>query len=95
LNKSLQHGEKIERIFMQERNAPSPIEEQLLLFYALKKGGLDFLTNEQCNDFKKKILLFSKEKYPRLVDVLKEDRELNSQEGELLRTCVAKFFESY
>jgi len=93
LNKRLRHGEKIERIFMQEKNKPSPIEEQLLLFYALQKGALDIITNEQCYYFKSNILEFAKKKHPGLVSALKKNKELTPEERDSLKGCVVEFFE--
>ena len=53
VNARLKHGEKVERIFMQDKSHPSSIAEQLILFYALREGILDNLSVDDCEDFKR------------------------------------------
>jgi len=92
LGKRLRHGEKVEEIFIQEKNSPSPLAEQLLLFYALREGILDVLSNERCNDFKKNILEFARKNFPDVPEKLEEGKELTTGDKTVLNACLVKFF---
>jgi len=92
LNKRLAHGEKIERIFIQENNRPSPIAEQLILYYALNKGALDIISNEKCEDFKANILSFARKNFPSLVNKLDEEKQLTDEDKNQLNKCIVMFF---
>jgi len=88
----LRHGEKIERIFIQDRNKPSPIEEQTILFYALKEGALDVLSDDRCDEFKKGILAFAKKASPALVKKLAASEKLTAEDKAELKGCIVSFF---
>ncbi len=92
LNARLRHGEKIERILMQEKNRPSSIAEQIILFYALKKGALDDISNEACEDFKMNILRFAEKNYPELTQKLERATEWTPEERTELNECIVGFF---
>jgi len=87
----LKRGEKIERIFIQEQNAPSPIEEQLILFYALRRGVLDAFPYEKCEDFKRNILKYARQKMPDVCETLAQERELSNYDRERLNECILDF----
>ena len=87
----IRHGEKIERVFIQAQNRPSPIAEQLILFYALKKKVLDQLTNIKCDNFKKGIFEFAKKKIPDVIKSLEEEKEFTTHTMEKLDECIADF----
>ncbi len=92
MTKRLKHGEKIERIFMQERNSPSSLGEQIMLFYALREGILDLISNEDCDYFKANILSFAKENYPKLVSMLDAGMPVGDEIMLELKTCILRFF---
>lgn len=92
LNKRLAHGEKIERILIQENNKPSEIAEQLILYYALNKGVLDAISDEKCEDFKANILSFARKNFPSLVNKLDEEKKLTDEDKSRLNECIVMFF---
>jgi F-type H+-transporting ATPase subunit alpha len=92
LTNRLRHGEKIERIFMQERNSPSPIAEQIMLFYALKESALDILSNERCDYFKNNIFAYAKKNFPLLVEVLETGEAMTAEDKKRLKECIVRFF---
>jgi F-type H+-transporting ATPase subunit alpha len=92
LNARLRHGEKIERIFMQAKNHPSSIAEQIILFYALRKGALDDISNDMCEDFKMNILKFAQKNYPKLMLKLERAAEWTAQDRIELNECIVGFF---
>ncbi|MBL7069368.1 MAG: F0F1 ATP synthase subunit alpha [Candidatus Omnitrophica bacterium] len=92
LNLRLRHGEKIEQLLKQDRFSPSPIAEQLILFYALKKGALDAIPDAKCEDFKKGIYAFAQENFPDLVKSLEEGKTMTADDRKRLNECIVQFF---
>lgn len=60
----LRRGEVITEILNQDRQEPSPLEEQVLLLYALKLGLLDPLSPQVLKKFKKEILEYARTELP-------------------------------
>lgn len=87
----LRRGEKIERVFVQDKNCPSPIAEQALLFYLLDKKILDFLTDDRIEYFKKNIFPFFKKNYPDLSEKFKNEEGPAPDDEKKLRAAVVKF----
>lgn len=87
----LKHGEKIERIFMQDRASPSPIVEQIVLYYALSLGALDVLSNEKCDYFKDHIFGHVKSVIPGVVESIGKGEELSSQDEAELKRVITEF----
>ena len=87
----LAHGEKIERIFMQDKNSPSTIAEQIILYFALREGALDVLSNEKCDHFKGNILAYVKKKSPSLVENLERSEEMTAEDEKALRKHITDF----
>jgi F-type H+-transporting ATPase subunit alpha len=90
----LHHGEKVRQMFIQGRNVPMPLREQIVLFYALSQGMLDDLTIEECEEFKADIIQFVTQNHP---DVFAEiDKQLLTDElmeklGELIENYLKRF----
>ena len=92
LNKRLRHGEKIERIFIQENSRSSPAAEQLILYYALREGALDVISDEKCEDFKMNILSFAQKNFPSLVSKLDKQKQLTDEDKSQIKKCIVMFF---
>lgn len=87
----LRHGAKIERVFMQDKNSPSVLAEQVMLYFALNKGALDTLSNEQCDAFKKKIFDYAKEKIPETIANIEKGDEITPEDEGRLNGCITAF----
>ncbi|MCX5678711.1 MAG: F0F1 ATP synthase subunit alpha [Candidatus Omnitrophica bacterium] len=87
----LKHGEKIERIFMQDKNSPSSLAEQLILYFALETGALDILSNEKCDYFKKNILAFARQDIPAVVENMEKGAEMTAEDREAIKKCIMNF----
>jgi len=91
LSKRLARGEKIGRVFIQEKNRPSVPAEQLILYYALREGVLDVISDEKCEDFKANILTFAKNNFPALVKKMNEEKDLTDEDRRRLKKCISAF----
>lgn len=92
IDSRLRRGSIVEKIFVQAAASPSPISEQLIMFYALRKGILDDMPDYKCYRFKDNIYKIAKEKIPDVVDMLEKGRELSGLDRERLDECVLGFF---
>ena len=88
----LKRGEKLERIFIQDKNRPSPAAEQVLLFYALQKGVLDAVSDKKCDDFKANILSFANAVSPDLVRKLDARVDITPDDKREMNACIVAFF---
>ena len=87
----LKHGEKVQQVFIQEKNCFSPPEEQMLLFYALQQGVLDVLSPYEHEDFKRNIFDFTGQRFPMVIEKLKQ-HELTEDDKRGLDECLKAFF---
>lgn len=87
----LNHGEKLEKLFIQDRSSSSSISEQYILYYAFKEKILDKLTNEQLELFKKKISSFVGSAMPAAVKKMEMGVELTDGENKELKKCFMDF----
>ena len=85
------HGEKLERLFVQEKTSPSPMAEQYVLYFAFREKFLDKLTNEQLELFKKKVFPFIERAMPSLVQSLERGEALMEEESQKLKRQIADF----
>ena len=91
VNARLRHGEKLERLFIQERDCPSAIAEQYLLYFALREELLDKLSNEQFDQFKKGIFAFAGSALPLVVKKMEMGAVLTDEEEKELKKCMMDF----
>ncbi|MDD5225864.1 MAG: F0F1 ATP synthase subunit alpha [Candidatus Omnitrophica bacterium] len=91
INARLRHGEKLEKLFIQERDCPSSIAEQYVLYYAFKEKFLDKLTNEQFEHFKKKVFAFIASALPAVVKNMEMGLALTEQEEKELKNRLVIF----
>ena len=87
----LRHGEKLEKLFIQERNHPSSIAEQHVLYFAFREEFLDKLTNEQFELFKTNIFPFVRNAMPAVVENMEMGAVLTIEEERDLKKCMADF----
>lgn len=91
LTNRLRRGEKIERIFMQDKNSPSTVTEQAILYFALREGALDILSSAHCEHFKTNILAYARANSPALIEKIEKDAELTAGDKEALKKCIMNF----
>ena len=87
----LRHGEKLEKLFIQERDNPSSLAEQHILYFAFKNKFLDKLTGEQFDRFKKEIFSFVSGAMPSAIKKMETGEALTVEEEEELKRCLMDF----
>jgi len=91
VNASLRHGEKLEKLYIQERDSPSSLAEQYVFYYAFREKFLDKLTNEQFEQFKKKIFSFVENAIPAVVKKMEMGVALSGDDEAALKKCLVVF----
>jgi F-type H+-transporting ATPase subunit alpha len=92
---TLKRGEALSELFSQERNASSPLAEQIILLYALNKGLLDDLNVGRIKYFKNNVLFKLKKAYPRMISELSSgNMSLSDAVKETLDKFLADFLKA-
>jgi F-type H+/Na+-transporting ATPase subunit alpha len=91
VRKRLRRGEILTRLFIQGKNRPYSLEEQVFYLYALKRNILDLLNDEQIDLFKKNIASFAKEHDPELIKNLRGKHTFTPDIDKKLETCLREF----
>ncbi|MFH0986388.1 MAG: F0F1 ATP synthase subunit alpha [Candidatus Omnitrophota bacterium] len=94
ISSRLRHGEKLEKLFIQERDCPSSVAEQAVFYYAFRERILDNLTDEQFGRFKKEVLAFALRESPAVVKNLEMGVPLSQEEEAVLKKCLVDFCHS-
>ncbi len=87
----IRRGEVITELLMQNKQEPSPIEEQILHLYALKQGILDPLSGQALKKFKREILSYARQEFPNLIKELCTSWDLTDS----VKKGIEDLFQSY
>ena len=74
----LKRGEAITSLLVQDKNQPVPVEDQVLQFYALRRGALDALSLMQLKQFKREFGPTVRQWAPKLIEQLRKERTLTA-----------------
>lgn len=88
----MRRGQAIERLVVQDKNAPVSIEEQILSLYALDKGVLDPLSASDIGQFKKNFFEYVRATAPDLVTRLRKGGELTDDLKKSIDQCLSGYF---
>ena len=87
----LKRGEAITALLIQDKHQPVAMEEQVMQFYALRRGVLDDLTAAQIRQFKLEFGRQMRQWAPELVAELRKAKTLNSTMKQTLDECLKRF----
>lgn len=92
VSRALKHGEVVTRLFLQDKNRPYSLEEELILLYALRQNILEVLSKEAIERFKKNILSFAKENFSQVLGELRDKKAFTPEIKKGLNECLVAFF---
>jgi F-type H+-transporting ATPase subunit alpha len=92
VSRALKHGEIVTQLFLQDRNKPYSLEEELILLYALRQNILEVLSKEAIERFKKNILNFAKANFSQVLGELQGKKTLTPEIKKGLNECLIAFF---
>ncbi len=79
VEKRLQKGKVVAEILKQDKNAPVPIEEQVIILYALANGFMENLKPEQVGAYQAGLLAKMRSEKPELIQELVQKKDLTEQ----------------
>ena len=90
----IKRGEAIDQLIIQDRNQPVAIESQIVFLYALEKGLLAQLSEDQIRQFKREIMPFIKKQAPDFAVKLRETRAMGEDLKNDLERCLKEYAEN-
>lgn len=89
----LKRGAAMTAILNQDKNQPIPIEQQIMMLYALNKGVLDFLSTEQLRRFKREFYPFALSTDPELIKSMRKEKNLTPEMKDKISLRLKEYFE--
>ncbi len=89
----LRRGEVISQILTQNKSRPSPLAEQILFLYAIRKGILDGLSREARERFKNELYLWMQQHEPQFLGQLNDGTALTPQRKQGMDEALVKFMQ--
>ena len=90
----LKRGAAMTQVLIQDKNKPLPIEQQIMILYALNKGLFDPLSSEEIQKFKEDFYASVLNADPELVRLLRESKSLTPAIKEKLDQKLQQYFEA-
>jgi F-type H+-transporting ATPase subunit alpha len=90
----LRHGERIVEILKQSQYDPMPVENQVLILYALTNKYFSEIKVEDVRQAEKDFLLFISEQYKEVLEEIRITREISSANEEKIKTAVEGFLKN-
>jgi F-type H+-transporting ATPase subunit alpha len=91
VEKRLRKGKVVASILKQDKNAPMPIVEQVIVLYALANGHMDHLLPEQVLDYQGGLMAQIRKDRPELIESLMLKRDLTDEIKEGLNEQLAAY----
>lgn len=91
----LSMGERIVEVLKQDRNAPVPVELQVVIIYAVTKGYLKDIPVAKVQDYQEKLFAYMQEEHPEILQNITETKDLTPQNETALQAAVIAFTGQY
>ncbi|MFD3221592.1 F0F1 ATP synthase subunit alpha [Staphylococcus saprophyticus] len=91
--KKLERGKRTVEILKQDKNKPLPVENQVLIIYALTKGYLDDIPVEDITRFEEELNLWAKSNATELLNEIKTSGALPKDEA--IESAITEFKKSF
>jgi len=87
----LERGQRITEILKQPQYLPMPLEQQVMIIYAVTNGFLDDLPLEKVRDWAEAFHPFMKENQPQVGETIAQEKELSDETTTALRKAIEEF----
>jgi F-type H+-transporting ATPase subunit alpha len=91
----ISHGQKLTELLKQPQYAPFVLEEQVVSLYAGVNGYLDKIDTSKVREFEDKLIDDIKLKGESILTSIREEKQLNKETEEKLKTYLTKFIEEF
>jgi len=87
----LERGKRITEILKQPQYSPMSLGEQVIVLYAVTKGFLDDVSLEKILGWEKNFHKFLKNKYPKLIETINDEKEIPEDKKEFIEKAIIEF----
>ncbi len=91
----LERGQRTVEVLKQPQYQPIPVENQVMIMYALTNGHLDDIPVESIRDFETKLYDYMGSVHPDLGNAIREKKRLDDELTEQLKNAVTEFKQGY
>lgn len=86
----LARGQRGRELLKQPQYQPMPIEEQVVLIYAVVEGYLDDLPVERISEFETAFLAFLRESRPEILEGIEKEKDLTTENEDRLKAAISE-----
>lgn len=91
----LVRGKIVTELLKQTKNAPMPVEDQVLVLFSAVNGLLDDIKEKKLKDCEKELVNYVKRAAPQLLETIKKEKDISKDTGEALRKTIISFKEIF
>jgi F-type H+-transporting ATPase subunit alpha len=91
----LARGARVVELLKQPRYAPMPVEQQVLVIFAINKGFADKIEPEFVRDFRDGLIQYISSSEPQLLSAIKTEKQISTETEDGLMKAIAAFADSY
>lgn len=91
----LSMGERIVEVLKQDRNAPVPVELQVVIIYAVTNGYLKEIPVASVQDYQEKLFAYMQEEHPEILQSILDTKDLTKENESALKAAVIAFTSQY
>lgn len=89
--KQLERGKRITEVLKQDQYVPMPVEQQVVILYAVINGHLDDIKVEEVRTFEKDLLEYITNQYSEIYKEIKEKKDLDESLEKQLADVITEF----
>jgi F-type H+-transporting ATPase subunit alpha len=91
----LDRGERVTEVLKQPQFVPVPLENQVMILYAVINGYLDDIPVNKITDFEADFTEFMKASYPKVCETIAKEKEISTETEEALKKAVSEFKQGF
>ncbi|MCC8042263.1 MAG: F0F1 ATP synthase subunit alpha [Oscillospiraceae bacterium] len=88
-------GERVVEILKQDRNSPIPVEDQVIIIYAVTKGYLERVAVGDIAEYEKSLFEFVNELHPEITGAIKDSGQLSAETETALKEVLTEFTDKF
>ena len=91
----LARGQRGRELLKQPQYQPMPVEEQVVLLYAVVEGYLDDIPVDRISQFETAFLKFLRESRPEILEGIKKAKDLTAENENRLKAAISEFRKAF
>lgn len=86
----IDRGERLMEILKQSQYKPVPLENQVVILFAINEGYFDSVPLERVREFEDKIARHMEDNYPKILEIIRNSRDLTDESKEEIRKALGE-----